>query len=94
MDFYPPFVVVPNNPINHLGDRHMLGFRLGFYLLDERFFDVQGPALGRGGGVIRLGQQVLAPAPPEWILVTRLMSTSVAPRMSTSVAFTDSARLR
>ena len=49
MDIYLPRIVMADNPINHLRYRNVLGF--GFDAGDERPFDVEGPALGRSGGV-------------------------------------------
>jgi hypothetical protein len=42
----------------------VLGLGFGLNAGDERPFDVQGPPLGGGRGVIGLRQEVLAPAPP------------------------------
>jgi len=64
MDFYLPFVVMPDNPIDDLGDRHVLGLSFGLNTRHEWPFNVEGPALGRGGGVMGVGQEVLAPEPP------------------------------
>jgi hypothetical protein len=54
---------MPDDPVDDLSDRHMLGLGFSFNASDERPFDVQGPALGRGGCVIGVGQEMLAPAP-------------------------------
>jgi hypothetical protein len=55
---------VPDNPTDDLSDRHVLGLGFGLDAGNERPLDVQGPSLGGGVGLVRLGQQVLAPAPP------------------------------
>jgi hypothetical protein len=64
VDFGLPLVVRPDDPVDDLGNGDMFG--LGFCLdpLDKRLLDMQRPALGRGGGFIGLGEEVLALAPP------------------------------
>jgi hypothetical protein len=64
VDVYLPPVIVSHTAIDDLGNRDVL--RLGFSLDagNERLFDVEGPALRGSRGVIGLGQEVLAPAPP------------------------------
>lgn len=58
------FVIVPDDPIDDLGDGDVLSFCLGFNSLDKRFFDMKGPPLSGSWGVVGLGQEVLAPAAP------------------------------
>ena len=64
VDVYLLLVVMPDNSIRDLGDRHVLGLSFGLHTRHEWPFNVEGPALGRGGGVIGVGQEVLAPEPP------------------------------
>jgi hypothetical protein len=55
-------VVVPDDAVDNFGYRHVLG--LGFDLLDEGFFNVQRPALGRSRGLIRGAEEVFPLSPP------------------------------
>jgi hypothetical protein len=64
VDFYLPFVVMPDNPVDDLGYGYMLGLSLSPNAGDEWLLDVQGPSFGGSGSIICLGQQVLTSAPP------------------------------
>lgn len=55
MDIELPLVIVTDDSVNHLSNRDMLSLSLSFNADDERFFDVQGPPLGRGQSIVRLG---------------------------------------
>jgi hypothetical protein len=46
-------VVMPDNPVDDLHHRDMLGLGFGLNPLDKRFLDVQGPAFGGGWCLVR-----------------------------------------
>jgi hypothetical protein len=57
-------VVVQDDPVDKLSDRHMFGLGFGLDLLDEGLLNVQCPALSRSRRLIRGAEKMFSLPPP------------------------------
>ena len=57
-------IIVPDDAVDNFSDGHMLSLGFSLDLLNEGFFNVQRPALGRSWGLIRGAEEMFSLTPP------------------------------